>query len=210
MNNTNIINILKNIKKEKKKFDQSIDLYINIKFIKNKNNNIYKENINLPHNNGKKKIILALVEKKFRKKIKKLNIDYIGGKKYINKIKNNKLKNINYLITNKNYYKIIINNNINKILIKNKLIPNTNNYIITNKPYKIIKNILNNNIIYLTIEINKVINITIGKQSYKIENLINNYNYIIKKFNLFKIKYQLIIKNIYISSTMGKSIKILL
>ncbi|WOX79259.1 50S ribosomal protein L1 [Candidatus Shikimatogenerans bostrichidophilus] len=205
----NIEKILKKIKKyNKTKFDSSIDMYINLIFNKNKNINIIKENLLLPYGNGKKNIILAIIPKNQRDKIKKLNYKYIyiGGNKYINKIKNKKWTKFNVIVTTKNYINKILK--LGKILGSKGLIPSNNN--ITNDPYDVIKKIISSKYIDIKTNNNKIINITIGKISFDNNILIKNFKYILKIIDIIKNKYFFNIKSIYLSSTMGTSFKLLL
>ncbi|WOX79394.1 50S ribosomal protein L1 [Candidatus Shikimatogenerans bostrichidophilus] len=211
-NNYNIDKIFKIIKKyNKTKFDSSIDMYINLILNKKKNNNninIIKENLLLPYGNGKKYIILAIIPKKQRDKIKKLNYKsiYIGGNKYIKKIKNKKWTKFNVIVTTKSYINKILK--LGKILGSKGLIPSNNN--ITNDPYKAIKQIISSKYIEIKNNNNKIINITIGKISFDNKILIKNLKYILNKMDILKNKYLFNIKNIYLSSTMGPSFKLLI
>ncbi|WGH26619.1 MAG: 50S ribosomal protein L1 [Candidatus Shikimatogenerans bostrichidophilus] len=189
------------------KFDSSIDLYINIIF-KKKKDLIFNEIIKLPYSNGKKYIILALVPKYMRKKIKKLNIKYIGGINYINKIKKYKWTNYDIIYTTNYYMKEILK--LGKILGSKGLIPNKKNNTISNNPYKYIKEKIKSKLIELKIN-NNIINVTIGKISFKKKRLIENLDCILNNLNKILLKYNFLkIKNIYISSTMGPSLKLLI
>ncbi|WOX79128.1 ribosomal L1 domain-containing protein [Candidatus Shikimatogenerans bostrichidophilus] len=210
-NDNKLEKIFNKIKKDNKtKFDSSIDIYINLIFNKKKNKtnniNLIKENLLLPYGNGKKYIILAIIPKNKRKQIKKLNYKhiYIGGNKYINKIKNKKWTKFNVIVTTKHYINKILK--LGKILGSKGLIP-SNNYI-TNDPYKEIKNIISSKYIEIKNNNNKIINITIGKTSFENKILIKNLKFILNKIEIIKKKYLFNIKNIYLSSTMGTSFKL--
>ncbi|WGH27116.1 MAG: 50S ribosomal protein L1 [Candidatus Shikimatogenerans bostrichidophilus] len=204
----NIDNIFKILKKINfVNFDSSIDLYINLIF-KKKKNIIIKEYFKLPYSNGKKKKILLLIPKNIRNKFKKFNIDYIGGKKYINMIKEKKWTKFDIIITTKYYMPKLLK--LGKILGKKGLMPNLDNNTITNNPYDKVKEIIESKKILINIINNKIINLTIGKISYNNNKLIKNLKYIIKKFIFLKKKYNnFLIKNIYLSSTMSPSFKLL-
>ncbi|WGH28110.1 MAG: 50S ribosomal protein L1 [Candidatus Shikimatogenerans bostrichidophilus] len=210
LNNYKINEIFKILKKiNYVNFDSSIDIYINL-IIKNKNDFIINKIFNLPYSNGKKYIILALVPKIMRNKIKKLNINYIGGNKYIEKIKNEKWTKFDILITTSIYMKKLLN--LGKILGSKNLMPNLNNNTITENPYEKIKEIIESKKINININ-NKtnIINITIGKISFNENKLMKNLKYILNEINILKKKYNyLIIKNLYISSTMSPSLKLII
>ncbi|WGH27630.1 MAG: 50S ribosomal protein L1 [Candidatus Shikimatogenerans bostrichidophilus] len=204
-NEKEIFNIIKKINNNK--FDSSIDLYINIIF-KKKKDFIFNEFVKLPYSNGKKYIILALVPKYMRKKIKKLNIKYIGGTNYIKKIEKYKWTNFDIIYTTDYYMNKILK--LGKILGSKGLIPNKKNYTISDNPYKYIKEKIKSKIIELKINKN-IINVTIGKISFKKKILIKNLNFFLKKIKKILLKYNFLkIKNIYISSTMGPSLKLLI
>ncbi|WGH25726.1 MAG: 50S ribosomal protein L1 [Candidatus Shikimatogenerans bostrichidophilus] len=190
------------------KFDSSIDMYINIKLNKKKKDIlIFKKNLNLPYSNGKKKKILALVYKEDRKKIKKLGVKYVGGYKYINKIKNEKWLNFDLIVTNKFYMNELVK--LGKILGSKGLIPNIDEGNITENPYKIIKNIILGKKIIIKPDKYGIIHTTVGKVSYEDKKIIDNIKFILKQIKKIKINNKnLLLKNVFLSSTMGPSVKL--
>ncbi|WGH26088.1 MAG: 50S ribosomal protein L1 [Candidatus Shikimatogenerans bostrichidophilus] len=192
------------------KFNSSIDLYINV-YLKNKKDIFIHKNILLPYGNGKKYKILLLVQKNIRYKFKKFKIDYIGGNKYINKIKNDKWIKFNIIITTTYYMNKLLK--LGKILGTKNLMPNINNNTITDNPYDVVKNLIDGkkNEIKINKNNNNIINLTIGKISFDENKLIKNLEYVLYILKNLKKKYNFIyIKNIYISSTMGPSLKLFL
>ncbi|WGH24625.1 MAG: hypothetical protein NHF92_00020 [Candidatus Shikimatogenerans bostrichidophilus] len=187
------------------KFNSSINIYINLK---NNNKNLtFKNTYFLPYSNGRKNKILVLIEKRFRNIIKdKINIEYIGGSKYISNIDNNDIINFDYIISSKYYMKYLLN--FAKILGKKNILPNYDSDTIVNeKNYlDIIKKYKNGKNITIKIDKNNIIHLMIGKINFKNDIIIKNYLYIIEKIN--KINRNIYINNIYINTTMSPSLKL--
>ncbi|WGH24811.1 MAG: hypothetical protein NHF88_00020 [Candidatus Shikimatogenerans bostrichidophilus] len=193
------------------KFNSSINIYIKLKKYKD-NILTFKKNLFIPYSNGKNNKILVLIEKEYRNiVIKKLNIKFIGGVKYINNIDNNDIIKFDYIISSEYYMKYLLN--IAHILGKKKILPNydnntivdKNNYLDIIKKYKKSRNIL--------IKTDKygIIHLVIGKINFNKNNLIKNYLYIINNIKKNYINNKpIIIDKVYINTTMSPSLKLLI
>ncbi|XBT18610.1 MAG: 50S ribosomal protein L1 [Candidatus Shikimatogenerans sp. Tcar] len=186
----------------------SIDISINF-YNKNKifNNFIFKKIIELPYNNGKKyKYLILTNNKKDIKYIKNMGIKYVGGIKYINKIKKGWL-NFDFIITIPFYMKNIIK--LGKILGPKNLIPNALLGNITNNPINTLKKIKKGKIL-LKMDKFKIINCSIGRSNFSIKKIKNNIKFLLK--NIINTKpfnnNKNFIKNIFLSTTYSPSIKI--
>ncbi|XBT18820.1 MAG: 50S ribosomal protein L1 [Candidatus Shikimatogenerans sp. AspAUS03] len=197
-----LLNITKNIYN---KCINSIDISINIK---KKKKILIRESLMLPYFNGKKYNILILtnnlldIKKNNRKKI----VKYIGGEKYIKKIKN-KWLNFNMLITTPLFMNKI--SNLGKILGSKNLMPNPILGNITEDPLKAAQNILKGKI---EIKMDKfyIINCSVGRSNFSKDKIKKNIIYLINFILNLRIisNNKTYIKNIFLSSTYSPSIKI--
>lgn len=188
-------------------FDESVDISIRLKLDHKKGKQSFvKEIVYLPNGTGKRNYILAIVSEN-----KKLDIEKEGGVryiglKYIDKIRNGWWdKNINFVISMPD----VINklNPIGKILGRKGLMPNQRLGTLSLDPVNFIRNIKSGNTI---IKVDKygIIHSSIGRISFSENNLLENLKLIIKKIILCKPSFlnsEDYIKNIYLSTTMGKS-----
>ncbi|AFP84032.1 hypothetical protein [Candidatus Carsonella ruddii] len=183
MNNINeIINLLFN---KLIKFNESIDININII---NKKKNFFSYIINLDYSINCNKKFLFLTN------FNKIENNMYFGELYFEKFLKKEIF-FDKIYYNNSYEKYIINNNLQKKFSKKKFLLNN---------YKSKINEINSNLLKIVINKNNFINFKIGnikfnKNMIKI-NVINSLNSIKKILFLNNI----IIKNIYISTTMGK------
>ncbi len=204
-NNKNIIKIFNLIKNNSnKKFNESIDVDINLLLdYKNSNQNIYG-NLIFPYKvNLKKKIVVFTDESNF-KIAYKAGAFYVGNDDLFNKIKNNEIK-YDLVICSSNYVNFV--SKLGYILGPKGLMPNLNLGTITDNIEYTINNFIKGNIIYKSDKYG-IIHLSIGKINFSNDELLSNFNYLINsillnKFN--KNKNNNFIKKISISSTMGKS-----
>tara|TARA_B100000989_G_scaffold295874_1_gene277841 strand:+ start:770 stop:1459 length:690 start_codon:yes stop_codon:yes gene_type:complete len=206
---TNTINELIPIIKKNctSKFDESIDLSILINNKQKKNEINIRTAINLPSGTGKKVKVAVVAEENKQKEAKDSGADLVGGDELIEKIKNGELNFEKLISTTSMMLKL---SKLGKILGPKGLMPNPKLGTVTDNIVDAVKNAKAGQI-ELKNDKDGNIGLSFGKKSFSDENLIKNFNTVIdtiekEKSNL-TIKGDLI-RNIFITSTMGVSYKI--
>jgi len=205
---TTINELIPNIKKNcTSKFDESIDLSILINNKQKKKEINIRTSINLPSGTGKKIKLAVVAEENKQKDAKDAGADLVGGDELIEKIKNGEL-NFEKLISTPSM--MIKLSKLGKILGPKGLMPNPKLGTVTENIVDAVKNAKAGQI-ELKNDKDGNIGLSFGKKSFSDDNLIKNFNTIIdaiikEKSNL-TIKGDLI-RNIFITSTMGISYKI--
>ena len=211
LENNNIESIIHKIKKInnecKRNFNESLDIIINLNINLKKDQPI-RGNCNLPYGNGKKVTIGVFAEGKDAEKAKELGAEIVGGEELINKIRNGDEKlNINKCIATPGM--MLKLTKIASILGKKGIMPNQKDGTITDNVEDIIKQIKKGIVFFQTEKKNGNIQGSIGRLNFKEEELIANFKEFINNILKFQKNPKLpLIKNIYISTTMGLSYKV--
>ena len=189
------------------KFDESIDLSISINNKQKKNEINIRTVINLPSGTGKKVKVAVVAEENKQKEAKDSGADLVGGDELIEKIKNGELNFEKLISTTPMMIKL---SKLGKILGPKGLMPNPKLGTVTDNVMDAVKNAKAGQI-ELKNDKDGNIGLSFGKKSFSDENLIKNFNTVIdtlekEKSNL-TIKGDLV-RNIFITSTMGVSYKL--
>ncbi len=189
------------------KFDESIDLNILINNKQKKNDINIRTAINLPCGTGKKIKVAVVAEENKQKDAKDSGADLVGGDELIEKIKNGELNFEKLISTTSMMIKL---SKLGKVLGPKGLMPNPKLGTVTDNIKDAVKNTKAGQI-ELKNDKDGNIGLSFGKKSFSDENLLKNFDTVIdaiekEKSNL-TIKGDLI-KNIFITSTMGVSYKI--
>ena len=189
------------------KFDESIELSILINNKQKKNEINIRTAINLPSGNGKNIKVAVVAEENKQKEAKDSGADLVGGDELIEKIKNGELNFEKLISTTSMMIKL---SKLGKILGPKGLMPNPKLGTVTDNVVDAVKNAKAGQI-ELKNDKDGNIGLSFGKKSFSDDNLIKNFNTIVdalekEKSNL-TIKGDLI-RNIFITSTMGVSYKI--
>jgi large subunit ribosomal protein L1 len=187
-------------------FDESIDISVNLGVDPRKADQVVRGTVVLPNGTGKVKKILVFAQGEKATEAKNAGADYIGGEDFVEKINNGWL-DFGICIATPDMMKSV--GKIAKILGPRKLMPNPKSGTVTFELKKAIEDSKKGKLEYRT-DKNGTIHSTIGKASFGLKELLENYMTLIdaiikSKSPTAKGKY---IKSIYISSTMGPSIKI--
>ena len=189
------------------KFDESIDisLRINLKQSKGGDFNL-RTVVKLPEGSGKKTNVAVLCEADKIEEAKKSGAEVVGSDDLIEKIASGKF-NFNKLICTPGMMSKL--GKYGKVLGPKGLMPNPKLGTVSNDIKKSVQDIKTG---LVEIKNDKDGNVasTIGRKSYSNENLLNNFNFFIdsiKKEKPDAMKGELI-KNIYVTSSMGISYKI--
>ena len=189
------------------KFDESIDLSILINNKQKKNEINIRTAVNLPSGTGKNIKVAVVVEDDKQKDAKESGADIVGGDDLIEKIKNGEL-NFEKLICSTSM--MLILSKLGKILGPKGLMPNPKLGTVTDDIKSAVKNAKAGQI-ELKNDKDGNIGLSFGKKSFSDDNLIKNFNTVLdtlekEKSNL-TIKGDLI-RNIFVTSTMGVAYKV--
>ena len=200
-----ILNMVK--KNSSAKFDESIDVSLRINLKQSKGGDLSIRNvIKLPNGSGKKEIVAVLCEPDKIDEAKKSGADIAGSEDLIEKISSGKFDFTKLICTPAMMGKI---GKHGKVLGPKGLMPNPKLGTVSNDITKSVKDI-KNGLIEIRNDKDGNLASTIGRKSFSTEKLLENYNHFIenvKKEKSDTLKGELI-KNIFITSTMGISYKV--
>ena len=189
------------------KFDESIDVALRINLKQTKGGDFsLRTVVKLPNGSGKKETIAVLCEPDKVSEAKKSGADVVGSDDLIEKISSGKFKFTKLICTPSMKGKI---GKHGKVLGPKGLMPNPKLGTVSNDINKAV-NEIKNGLVEIRNDKDGNLASTIGRKSFTTEKLLENYNYFIESVKKEKpdtIKGELI-KNIFITSTMGVSYKI--
>ncbi|MDC3017286.1 50S ribosomal protein L1 [Pelagibacteraceae bacterium] len=189
------------------KFDETVDVSINLNIDPNKTDQNIKGVLNLPKGTGKKTIVAVVTSENNFDDAKKNDADLVGGKELIDEIaKNNKI-NFDILIASPDMMPAL--GKIAKILGPKGLMPNPKLGTVSSDIGKAVNNSKTGQIKFKN-EKSGIIHAGIGKLSFNEEDILTNlktfYSFITKnKPDAVKGAF---IKKVSIASTMGVGLKI--
>ena len=189
------------------KFDESIDVSIRINLKQSKGGDLsLRTTINLPNGSGKKSKVAVLCEPDKIEEAKKSGADVVGSDDLIEKIASGKFDFTKLICTPAMMSKI---GKHGKVLGPKGLMPNPKLGTVATDIKKAVKDI-KTGLVEIRNDKDGNLSSTIGRKSFGTEKLIENYNHFIESVKKEKpdtIKGELI-KNVYLTSTMGISYKI--
>ena len=189
------------------KFDESIDLSLNINLKQSKGGDLsLRTVVNLPNGSGKKNKVAVLCEADKIVEAKKAGADVVGTDDLLEKIATGKFDFTKLICTPAMMGKI---GKHGKVLGPKGLMPNPKLGTVATDITKAVKDI-KTGLVEIRNDKDGNLASTIGRKSFSTEKLLENYNYFIesvKKEKTDTIKGELI-KSIFLTSTMGISYKI--
>ena len=203
-----IKDLLPKIKKNcTSKFDETIDLNLQINNKQKKGEVNIRTVVNMPSGTGKKTIVAVLCDDSKKDSAKKAGADIVGADDLIEKIKGGELKFEKLICTPK---MMIGLSKLGKILGPKGLMPNPKLGTVTDNIEEAVKNAKAGQV-EVKNDKDGNIGVSIGKRSFSDDKILSNFKAIVetlekeKSNNTFKGE---MIKNIYLTSTMGISYKL--
>ena len=189
------------------KFDESIDLNLQINNKQKKNEINLRTVVNLPSGTGKIIKVAVVCEDTKAKEAKDAGADIVGGDEFIEKIKVGDLNFDKLISTTSMMVKL---SKLGKVLGPKGLMPNPKLGSVTNDLKKAVENVKSGQV-EIKNDKDGNIGLTIGKKNFSDEKLLLNYNAIIETLKREKSNNILkgdLIKNIFVTSSMGVSYKV--
>jgi len=189
------------------KFDESIDLSFQINNKQKKNEINLRTVINMPGGTGKKIKVAVICEESKTKDAKDVGSDIVGGDDFIEKIKSGDMNFDKLICTPSMMIKL---SKLGKILGPKGLMPNPKLGTVTDDIKKAVKDAKSGQV-EIRNDKDGNIGVALGKKSFSDENLIKNYNAILETLEKEKSNVTIkgdLIKNTFITSTMGVSYKL--
>jgi len=188
------------------KFDESIDVSLNLNLKQKKEDVTLRTVVNLPHGNGKKIKVAVLCEEGKINEAKSSGAEIVGSDDLVKEILSGKIAFDKLIATPAMMPKM---GKIGKILGPKGLMPNPKLGTVTNDVKKVVK-LLKEGQIEIKNDTDGNIAASIGKKSFDDKKIIDNFNALIQTIQKEKpngIKGDFIISS-YITSTMGISHKL--
>jgi len=189
------------------KFDESIDLSIQINNKQKKTEINIRTSVNLPSGTGKTIKVAVVCEDEKQQGAKDVGADIVGGDEFIEKIKSGELNFDKLICTPAMMIKL---SKLGKVLGPKGLMPNPKLGTVSDDVKSAVKNAKSGQV---EIRNDKDGNIgtSIGKKSFNDEDLVQNFNAIIDIIDKEKQNYNIkgnLIKSSFLTSTMGTSYKL--
>ena len=189
------------------KFDESIDLCFQINNKQKKSEINLRTVINMPGGTGKKVKVAVICEETKSKDAKDAGADIVGADDFIEKIKAGDLNFEKLICTPSMMIKL---SKLGKILGPKGLMPNPKLGTVTADIKKAVTDAKSGQV-EIRNDKDGNIGVTLGKKSFSDENLIKNYNAILETLEKEKSNVTVkgdLIKNAFITSTMGVAYKL--
>ncbi len=203
-----ISNLIPVIKKNcTTKFDESIDINLQINNKQKKSEINLRTVVNMPGGTGKKVNVAVICEDNKSKDAKDSGADIVGSDDFIEQIKDGKLNFDKLICTPSMMIKL---SKLGKVLGPKGLMPNPKLGTVTDDIKKAVKDAKSGQV-EIRNDKDGNIGVSIGKKSFSDENLLKNYKAIIETLEREKANINIkgdLIKNTFVTSTMGVSYKL--
>ena len=201
-------NILSEVKKNcTTKFDESIDINMQINHKQKKSEINLRTIVNLPAGSGRKIKVAVVCEEGKSSQAKDAGADIVGGDDFIDKIKNGDLNFDKLICTPSMMIKL---SKLGKILGPKGLMPNPKLGSVTDNIKKAVTDAKSGQV-EIKNDKDGNIGLSIGKKSFSDDKLMKNYNAVLDTLEKEKSNNTVkgdLIKNIFITSSMGVSYKL--
>ena len=200
--------LLPNLKKNcTANFDESLDLSFQVNNKQKKGEVNIRTVVNLPGGTGKKVKVAVVCEENKAQDAKDAGADIVGSDEFIEKIKAGELNFEKLICTPGMMIKL---SKLGKVLGPKGLMPNPKLGSVSDNVKEAVKNAKSGQV-EIRNDKDGNIGVSVGKKSFSDDNLIKNYNAVIETLEKEKANLTIkgdLIKQVFISSTMGVSYKI--
>jgi len=189
------------------KFEESIDLNLQINNKQKKNEINLRTIVNLPSGTGKKVKVAVVCEENKVQESKDAGADIVGGDDFIEKIKNGNLDFEKLICTPGMMIKL---SKLGKVLGPKGLMPNPKLGSVTNDLKKAVSDAKSGQV-EIKNDKDGNIGLSLGKKSFSDDKLLKNFNIVFETLEREKGNHKVkgdLIKNAFLTSTMGVSYKI--
>ena len=189
------------------KFEESIDLNLQINNKQKKNEINLRTIVNLPSGTGKKIKVAVVCEENKVQESQDAGADIVGGDDFIEKIKNGNLDFEKLICTPGMMIKL---SKLGKVLGPKGLMPNPKLGSVTNDLKKAVSDTKSGQV-EIKNDKDGNISLSLGKKSFSDDKLLKNFNTVFETFEREKGNHKVkgdLIKNAFLTSTMGVSYKI--
>ena len=189
------------------KFEESIDLNLQINNKQKKNEINLRTIVNLPSGTGKKIKVAVVCEENKVQESKDAGADIVGGDDFIEKIKNGNLDFEKLICTPGMMIKL---SKLGKVLGPKGLMPNPKLGSVTNDLKKAVFDAKSGQV-EIKNDKDGNIGLSLGKKSFSDDKLLKNFNIVFETLEREKGNHKIkgdLIKNAFLTSTMGVSYKI--
>ena len=189
------------------KFEESIDLNLQINNKQKKNEINLRTIVNLPEGTGKKIKVAVVCEENKVRESKEAGADTVGGDDFIEKIKNGNLDFEKLICTPGMMIKL---SKLGKVLGPKGLMPNPKLGSVTNDLKKAVSDAKSGQV-EIKNDKDGNIGLSLGKKSFSDDKLLKNFNIVFETLEREKGNHKVkgnLIKNAFLTSTMGVSYKI--
>ena len=189
------------------KFEESIDLNLQINNKQKKNEINLRTIVNLPEGTGKKIKVAVVCEENKVRESKEAGADTVGGDDFIEKIKNGNLDFEKLICTPGMMIKL---SKLGKVLGPKGLMPNPKLGLVTDDLKKAVSDVKSGQA-EIKNDKDGNIGLSLGKKSFSDDKLLKNFNIVFETLEREKGNHKVkgdLIKNAFLTSTMGVSYKI--
>ena len=191
---------------EKVKFDETVDLAVNLGVDPKHADQIVRGTVSLPHGTGKKLKVLVIAKGDKVDEALNAGADYAGDKEYLDKIKSGWV-DVDIIISTPDM--MVEVGKLGRILGPRKLMPNPKSGTVTNDVENAVKEVKKGKIEF-RVDKNGIVHTIVGKMSFDKTKLVENCKTLMAaimkaKPNSLKGIY---LKKVTLSSTMGPGIKL--
>lgn len=188
------------------KFDESIDVNVNLGIDPSKGEQVVRGSVILPHGIGKAVKVAVFAKGDYADAAKKAGADYVGAEDLIEKIEGGWL-DFNYAVATPDLMTLIAK--VAKILGPKGLVPSKKNGTVTFEVENVVSELKGGRLFFKN-DKNAVVHFLIGKKSFDEKNLVENLKAFLKALASSKpaaAKGQFI-KKVVVSSTMGIGVQV--